>query len=39
MNRSISVDVDLIAQIIGLPTNGEKPEHCLVDKTNEKGLA
>jgi hypothetical protein len=38
MNRTISIDVDLIAQIIGLPTDGEKPDHYLDDKTKEKGL-
>jgi hypothetical protein len=38
MDMPISIDVDLIAAITGLPTNGEKPEKFLDDKTKEKDL-
>ena len=36
MDRPISIDVDLIVEIIGLPTYGEKPEKYMDDKTKEK---
>jgi hypothetical protein len=39
MDRPISIDVDLIAEITGLPTDGEKPEQYLDEKTKEKALA
>jgi hypothetical protein len=39
MERHVSIDVDLIAEITGLLTDGEKPEHYLDDKTKEKYLA
>jgi hypothetical protein len=38
MDRLVSIDVDMIAKIIGLPTDGEKPEQYLYDKTKEKAL-
>jgi hypothetical protein len=33
MDRSMPITMDLIAGIIGLPTNGEKSEKYLADKT------
>jgi hypothetical protein len=39
MERSVSIYVDLIANITGLPTDGEKPEEYPDDKTKEKYLA
>jgi hypothetical protein len=39
MDRHVSIDVDIIVEIIGLPTNGEKPEKYLDDKTKEKSMA
>jgi hypothetical protein len=39
LDRPVSIDVDLIAKITGLPTDGEKPEQYLDDKTKEKTLA
>jgi hypothetical protein len=38
MDRPVSIDVDLISEIIGFPTDGEKPEQYLDDKTKEKAL-
>jgi hypothetical protein len=37
--KPISIDVDLIVKITGLPIDGEKPEQYLDDKTNKKTLA
>jgi hypothetical protein len=39
LDRHISIDVDLTIEITGLPTNGEKPEKYLDEKTKEKTLA
>jgi hypothetical protein len=39
MERPISIDVDLIVDITGLPIDGEKPKQYLDDKTKEKPLA
>jgi hypothetical protein len=39
MDRPLSIDVDLIVEITGFPTNGEKPKQYLDDKTKEKALA
>jgi hypothetical protein len=39
MDRPVSIDVYLIAKIIGFPTDGENPEQYLDDKTKEKSLA
>jgi hypothetical protein len=39
MDRPVSIDVDLIVEITGLPTDGEKPEQYLDDKTKEKSIA
>jgi hypothetical protein len=39
MDRPVPIDVYLIANIIGLPTNGVKPEQYLDDKTKEKAIA
>jgi len=38
MNMSVSINVYLIAKITGFPTDGEKPEQYLDDKTKEKSL-
>jgi hypothetical protein len=38
MDIRVSIDVDLIAEITGLPTDGEKPEQYLDDKTKEKAI-
>jgi hypothetical protein len=38
MDTQVSIDVDLIAKITGLPTNGEKPAQYLDDNTKEKAL-
>jgi hypothetical protein len=35
MDRHVSIDVDLIAEITGLPTDGEKPEQYMDDKTKK----
>jgi hypothetical protein len=35
----MSINVDMIVEIIGLPTDGEKPHQYLDDKTKEKALA
>jgi hypothetical protein len=37
--RLVSIGVDLIEKITGLPIDGEKPEKYLDDKTKEKTLA
>jgi hypothetical protein len=37
MERHISIYVDLIAEIIGLPIDGEKPEHYL-DERQRKNI-
>jgi hypothetical protein len=39
MDMMVSIDVDLIAEITGLPTDGENPTQYLDDKTKEKALA
>jgi hypothetical protein len=39
MDRPLSINFDLIAAIIGLPTEGEKLEQYLDDKTKENALA
>jgi hypothetical protein len=38
MDRPVSIDVDLIAEITGMPTDGENPSQYLDDKTKEKAL-
>jgi hypothetical protein len=38
-DRQVSINVDLIADITRLPTNGEKPEQYLEDKTREKSIS
>jgi hypothetical protein len=35
----VSIDVELISFITGLPSNGEKPTQYIDDKTKEKELA
>jgi hypothetical protein len=35
MDRPVSIDVDLIVEITGLPIDGAKPEQYLDDKTKE----
>jgi hypothetical protein len=37
MDRPVPINIDLIAKITGLPTNGMKLEEFLDDKTKEKG--
>jgi hypothetical protein len=39
MDRPVPINVDLIATITGLPTDGEKPEKYLEDKTKEKAIS
>jgi hypothetical protein len=39
MDRPVPINVDLIATITGLPTDGEKPEQYLEDKTKEKAIS
>ena len=39
MDRMVSIDIEFIAEISCLPTDGEKPENYLDDKTKEKYLA
>jgi hypothetical protein len=39
MDRPVPIDVDLIANITGLPTDGVKPEQYLDDKMKEKTIA
>jgi hypothetical protein len=39
MERHVSIDVDIIEKITGLPTDGPKPEPYLDDKTKEKSMA
>jgi hypothetical protein len=38
IDRPMPVNVDLIATITGLPTNGEKPEQYLEDKNKAKSI-
>jgi hypothetical protein len=38
LEEPVSIDVDLIAFITGLPSNGEKPMQYLDDKAKEKDL-
>jgi hypothetical protein len=39
MDSTMSINVDLIAIITWLPTNGEKREQYLEDKTKEKSIS
>jgi hypothetical protein len=39
MDRPMPINVDLITTITGLPTDGEKPEKYLEDKTKEKSIS
>jgi hypothetical protein len=39
MDRSLRINVDLIAAITGLPIDGEKPEQYLEDKTKAKSIS
>jgi hypothetical protein len=39
LEEPVSIDVELIAFITGLPSNGENPTQYLDDKTKEKALA
>jgi hypothetical protein len=39
LDEPVSIDVELISFITGLPSNGEKPTQYLDDKTKEKALA
>jgi hypothetical protein len=39
MDRRVPINVDLIATIIGLPTDGEKLEQYLEDKTKAKSIS
>jgi len=39
LNRPVSIDIELIAKITGLPTDGEKPVQYMDDKNKEKSLA
>jgi hypothetical protein len=39
MERLVSIDVDMIAYIIGFPTTGDKPETDLEEKPKEKVIA
>jgi hypothetical protein len=38
MDRLVSIDVNLIVEITGLPMDGEKPAQYLDDNTKEKYL-
>jgi hypothetical protein len=38
MDKPVSIDVELISFITGLPSNGEKPTQYMDDKTKEKEL-
>ena len=38
LEQLVSIDVDLIAHIIGMPSRGMDPAQFLEDKTNEKAL-
>jgi hypothetical protein len=38
MDRHVSTDMDLIVEIMGLPTDGAKPEQYLDEKTKEKAI-
>jgi hypothetical protein len=39
MDRPVPINIDLIAMITGLPTDGEKSEQYLEDKTKEKSIS
>jgi hypothetical protein len=39
MDRPVLINIDLITDITGLPTNGKKPEQYLEDKTQEKAIS
>jgi hypothetical protein len=39
MGRPVPINFDLITEIIGLPTDGEKSEQYLEDKTKEKSIS
>jgi hypothetical protein len=39
MDRPVLINVDLITEITGLPTDGEKPEKYLEDKTKVKSIS
>jgi hypothetical protein len=39
MDRPVPIDVDLILNIIGIPTNGVNPKQYLYDKMKEKTTA
>ena len=39
MDKCLSIDVEMIASIIGLPSRGMDPAHFLDDKAREKALA
>jgi hypothetical protein len=39
LDTQVSIDVDFITKITGMPTNGEKPVQYLDDKTKETTLA
>jgi hypothetical protein len=39
MDRTVPINVDLIAEIIGLHIDGKKPEKYLEDKTQEKAIS
>ena len=39
LDKHVSIDIDLTIEITGLPTNGDKPEKYLDEKTKEKTLA
>jgi hypothetical protein len=38
MDRHVSIDVELIAEIMGLPIDGAKPEKYMAEKTKEKSM-
>jgi hypothetical protein len=38
MERLVSIDVDLIMFIIGLPSNGKKPSKYMDEKTKDRDL-
>jgi hypothetical protein len=38
LDEPVSIDVEIISFIIGLPSNGENPAQYLDDKTKEKAL-
>jgi len=39
MDSPVPINVDLITAIIGIPTDGEKIEHYLKDKTKENSIS